>query len=68
MRRKTEYAMLCHFIAYRHPGDPYDDEDDDSNDDDGNDDDGNYLYIIGRFCLSVCLCVTKNHHFLKGVD
>ena len=34
--------MLCHFIAYRHPGDPYDGEDDDNNDDDGNDDDGNY--------------------------
>ena len=42
MRRKTEYAMLCHFIAYRHPGDPYDGEDDDNNDDDGNGDDGNY--------------------------
>ena len=39
MRRKTEYAMLCHFIAYRHPGDPYDGEDDDNNDDDGNGDD-----------------------------
>ena len=24
-----------------------------------------YLYVIGRFCLSVCLSVTKNDHFAQ---
>ena len=47
--------MLCHFIAYRHPGDPYDGEDDDNNDDDGNGDDGNYDIYIMMKCVFVCL-------------
>ena len=36
-----------------------------SEDDDDDDDRGDDLYIIGRFCLSVCLCVTKNDHFAQ---
>ena len=34
----------------------------DKNNNDNNDND-NDLYIIGRFCLCVCLFVTKNDHF-----
>ena len=37
---------------------------DDDDDDNDNDDD---IYIMMK-CLSVCLSVTKNHHFLLGVS
>ena len=42
-----------------------DDGDDDDDDGDGGDDD---IYIMMSVCLSVCLSVTKNHHFLLGVS
>ena len=41
--------------------DDSDDDDDDDNDDDGDDDDDKYIMVK---CLSVCLSVTKNDHFL----
>ena len=37
----------------------YDDGDDDGDDDDDDDDDDIYYDAV-----SVCLCATKNHHFL----
>ena len=39
----------------------YDDHLDDEEDDEEDDD----LYIIGSFCLFVCLSVTKNDHFAQ---
>ena len=45
-----------------------DDDCDDGNAyDDNNDDDGGDIYIMMK-CVSVCLSVTKNHHFLLGVS
>ena len=38
----------------------YDDGDDDDGDDDDDDDDDDIYYDA----VSVCLCATKNHHFL----
>ena len=47
------------------PGDSDDDDDDDNDDEDDDDDDD--IYIMMK-CLSVCLFVTKNEHFLLGVS
>ena len=41
--------------------------DNDSVDDDGDDNDDDDIYIMMK-CVSVCLSVTKNHHFLLGVS
>ena len=42
------------------------DNDDDNSEDDDNCNNGD-IYIMMK-CLSVCLSVTKNHHFLLGVS
>ena len=43
-------------------------EDDDNGDGDDEDDDGDDDIYIMMKCLSVCLSVTKNDHFLLGVS
>ena len=40
---------------------------DDGDDGDGDGDGDGDIYIMVK-CLSVCLSVTKNHHFLLGVS
>ena len=66
---KSPFPALAATNLLRHAtlGDASDGDDDGGDGDDDASDGDDDIYIMMK-CLSVCLSVTKNHHFLLGVS